>query len=107
VVAAAVGAAAAAFESADVAADAAVFETVVTAPVTLDVAGLLTPSADARPAPRNMTARTTSTPNPSRRRERRRNTKDAVLSSGIGGFIRHQRQRGRDAAELRDNIDAY
>jgi hypothetical protein len=54
-----------------------------------------------------MTARTTSTPNPSRRRERRRNTKDAVLSSGIGGFIRHQRRRGRDAAELRDNIDAY
>jgi hypothetical protein len=81
-----------------------VFETAVTAPVRLDVAGVLTPSADARPAPRNMMARMTSTPNPSRRRERRRNTKDALLSSGIGGFIRYQRRRGVVAAELRDNI---
>jgi hypothetical protein len=97
----AVGAAAAALVSTDAAPELAVFETVVTAPVRLDVLGVLTPSADARPAPRNITAMTTSAPNPSRRRERRRNTNDALLSSGIGGFIRYQRRRGMVAPKLR------
>jgi hypothetical protein len=100
-------AAAAALGSTVVASELAVFETVATAPVRLDVVGVLTPSADARPVPRNMMAMTTSAPNASsRRRERRRNTKDALLSSGIGGFIRYQRRRGMVAAELRDNFDA-
>jgi hypothetical protein len=94
-------------ESTVVASELAVFETVVTAPVRLDVVGVLTPSADARPAPRNITAMTTSAPNPSRRRERRRNTKHALLSSGmgIGGFIRYQRRRG-GRPEVQDNIGA-
>jgi hypothetical protein len=80
----------------------AVLETVATAPVKLDLVGLLTPSADARLDPRNRTAMAISAPIPSRRRERRRHTKDALLSSGIGGFIRYQRQRGVVAAEFRD-----
>jgi hypothetical protein len=97
----ALGVAAAAPASAFVASEPAVFETVVTAPVRLDVVGVLTPSADARLDPRNRTARTTSAPNPSRRRERSRHTKDALLSSGMGGFIRDRRRRGVVAAEVR------
>jgi hypothetical protein len=97
------GAAAAALESTVVASELAVFETVVTAPVTLDVVGVLTPSAAARLDPKNMTAMTTSAPNPRRRRERRRCTKDtdALLSSGIGGFIRNQSRRKMVAPTFR------
>jgi hypothetical protein len=94
------GAVAAALETTVVASELTVFETVVTAPVRLDVAGVLTPSADERPAPRKMTAMTTSAPNPSKRRERRRNTRDALFSSGIGGFIRYQRRRGTVVAKF-------
>jgi hypothetical protein len=84
---------AAAPESTFVASELAAFDTEVTTPVTLEVVGVLTPSADARLDPRSMTTMTTSAPNPRSRKARRRNTKDALLSSGIRWFIRHQRGR--------------